>query len=203
MTLGNCSDCLHKKGLHFKYYRSVRVMPLRSNRCSKTSEIQRSKLWSYSQVMKLTALPASHFLTALDLSNAKEDSASYFSKESKTFQETMKLIPVSLFNHRLWTMANHEGTDFVDDIDHLAKGFLRELRQHRKDISSIYAKEALRQNPDLENSFTKIGASLKVRKVKQHSRDEELPPYEEDAGESGMKEVGNRFGEMSLQRGGK
>jgi len=137
---------------------------------------------------------------------AKEGSASNFSKESRAFQETVKLTPVSLFNHRLWTMANHEGTDFggVDDIDHLAKGFLRELRQHRKDISSVYAKEALRRNPDLENSFTKIGVSLKVRKGKQHSRDdEELPPYEEDAGESGIKEVGNRFGEISLQREGK
>ena len=137
---------------------------------------------------------------------AKEGSASNFSKESRAFQETVKLTPVSLFNHRLWTMANHEGTDFggVDDIDHLAKSFLRELRQHRKDISSVYAKEALRRNPDLENSFTKIGVSLKVRKGKQHSRDdEELPPYEEDAGESGIKEVGNRFGEISLQREGK
>lgn len=86
----------------------------------------------------------------------------------------------------------------------MAKGFLRELRQHRKDISSIYVKEALRRNPDLENSFTKIDVSLKVRKGKQHSRDdEELPPYEEDAGESGMKEVGNRFGEMNLQGGDK
>ena len=140
------------------------------------------------------------------MNNAKEDSASDISKESKTIQKTVALAPVSLFNHRLWTMANHEGTDFggVDDIDHLAKSFLRELRQHRKDISSVYAKEALRRNPDLENSFTKIGVSLKVRKGKQHSRDdEELPPYEEDAGESGIKEVGNRFGEMSLQREGK
>jgi hypothetical protein len=139
------------------------------------------------------------------MNNAKEDSASNFSKESKHFQETVKLTPVSLFNHRLWTMANHEGTDFggVDDIDHLAKGFLRELRQHRKDISSIDAKEALRRNPDLENSFTKIDVSLKVRKGKQHSRDDELPPYEEDAGESGMKEIGNIFGEMSLQGGDK
>ena len=44
--------------------------------------------------------------------NAKEDSASNFPKENETFQQTMKLTPVSLFNHRLWTMANHEGTDF-------------------------------------------------------------------------------------------
>jgi hypothetical protein len=140
------------------------------------------------------------------MNDAKEDSASNFSKENKTFQETVKLTPMALFNHRLWTMANHEGTGFggVDDIDHLAMGFLRELRQHRKDISSVYAKEALRRNPDLENSFTKIGVSLKVRKGKKHSRDdEELPPYEEDAGESGIKEVGNRFGEMSLQREGR
>ncbi len=79
--------------------------------------------------MKLTVLLSSHLLTAADMSNAEEYSASNFSKESKTVQETMKLTPVSLFNHRLWTMANHEGTDFggVDDIDHLAKGFLREL----------------------------------------------------------------------------
>jgi hypothetical protein len=137
------------------------------------------------------------------MSHGKEDSASNFSQESKPLQETVILTPVSLFNHRLWTMANHEGTDFsgVGDIDHLAKGFLRELRQYRKDISSVYAKEALRRNPDLENSFTKIGVSLKVRKGKQHSReDEELPPYGEDAGESGIKEVGNRVGEMNLQR---
>jgi hypothetical protein len=93
-------------------------------------------------------------------------------------------------------MANQEGSDFVgvDDIDHLAKSFTRELRQHRKDISPIYAKEALYRNPDLENSFTKIGVSLKSGKGKKHSReDEELPPYEAEAGESGVKDAGKEL----------
>jgi hypothetical protein len=144
-------------------------------------------------------------LTATDLQN-QEESATGLSKEAESSQNTVKLSPISLFNHRLWTIANQEGTDFIgiDDIDHLTKSFTRELRQHRKDISAIYAKEALHRNPDLENSFTKIGVSLKAGKGKKHSReDEELPPYVEDAGEVSVKAAGCQLGEMNLKDKGK
>jgi hypothetical protein len=103
-------------------------------------------------------------------------------------------------------MANQEGSDFVgvDDIDHLAQTFIRELRQHRKDISPIYAKEALHRNPDLENSFTKIGISLKSGKGKKHSReDEELPPYQAEASGSGVTEIEERVGRMHTKDKGK
>lgn len=98
-------------------------------------------------------------------------------------EETVNLSPVSLFNYRLSTIAAKEKSsnlDGVEDINSMTETFLRELRQHRKDVNPDRAGEATRQNPNLEPSFLKIGLSLKGRKGNEHANeDEELPQYEE------------------------
>jgi len=82
----------------------------------------------------------------------------------------------------------------------LTQTFTRELRQHKNDINSTYAKEALDRNASLETSFRIIWISLKINKVKLHShRDEELPRYEEEAGDHGMREVEDQVGKIDLK----